>query len=613
MRGWSTPVIAVLSLPFLTTEASGELFQPCDLFGVGSATSVSFAPDNASFVVATKEGMVRQYSTIDGARSRTFSLSSSSYNLTNTLVGELTAFARNGQYVAAAGSEGVLRIWNASDGSLLHLLAGDGQPITALAFSPDSSLVAAATLNDVVWVWNASTGEWLWRLVPSVAGHIRSLAISSDSSFLVSSGGEVDIWSLVDGSRLHTFSFSGPADLAPDDMSLAVVSFQDVAIIRVRDGLEVQRLHVNMTILSLAFSPDGSLVGVSGYGSHRLALWSVENGRLIQDVLDPAPASFAFSSDGSLIATADYDDATRLFRVSDGGLLLTVSGHTSLVESTTFVPGTNEVASSSVDRTIRLWSLASGASLITLQGDNWYNPIAVSPDGTVLASGYLGGEVKIWNTVDGTLIRTLVGHTSWVRAMVFSPDGQVLATGGQDDTVRLWRVSDGSPLRILIGHTSTVRSAAFVGGGVVLATGSSDRTIRLWSVIDGSEINRVTGHFLGVSSVAVTSNGLLLVSGGDDGQIRIWSLPDLAPVRSFVVDARVTSVAFSPDASVVASGTEGAIFGAVPGLVTLWRVSDGEVLDYLFGHLGNVSSVAFSSDGTKLLSGGDAIVRLWCR
>jgi len=70
----------------------------------------------------------------------------------------------------------------------------------------------------------------------------------------------------------------------------------------------------------------------------------------------------------------------------------------------------------------------------------WVTSVAFSPDGTRLASGSKDGTVRLWRVADGTPMHTLEGHTDWVRSVAFSPDGALLASGSDDRTVRLWGV-----------------------------------------------------------------------------------------------------------------------------------------------------------------------------
>jgi len=105
--------------------------------------------------------------------------------------------------------------------------------------------------------------------------------------------------------------------------------------------------------------------------------------------------------------------------------------------------------------------------------------VTFSPDGKILASGGPEG-ITLWRVSDGSLIRTLKGHTDKVTSVTFSPDGKILASGSEDDTIKLWRVSDGSLIRTLKGHKAWVCSVTFSPDGKILASGSDDKTIKIW-------------------------------------------------------------------------------------------------------------------------------------
>ena len=275
------------------------------------------------------------------------------------------------------------------------------------------------------------------------------------------------------------------------------------------------------------------------------------------------------------------------------------------VYSVAFSPDGQIFASESVDNTIQLLQVADGSLIRTLTGHT--NPVysvAFSPDGQTLASGSYDGTIRLWRVADGSLIRTLRGHhEDMVSSVAFSPDGQTLASGS-NGTIRLWRTSDGHLIRTLMGHAARVYSVAFSPDGQTLASGSVDNTIRLWRVADGSLIRTVTGDTGHIFSVAFSPDGQILASGLVDNTIRLLQVADGSLIRTLTGHTdHVACVAFSPDGQILASGSW-------DNTIRLWQVADGSLIRTVTGHTGYVLSVAFSPDGQILASGGSTM-RLW--
>ena len=108
-----------------------------------------------------------------------------------------------------------------------------------------------------------------------------------------------------------------------------------------------------------------------------------------------------------------------------------------------------------------------------------------SPDGKLLATGDMEGQIDLWQMVDGKHFLTVSGHEACVSTLDFSPDGKILASGGYDRLVKFWDVQTGDCLHKLDQHTGSVCSVSFSPDGQILASGGSDRSICLWNANTG--------------------------------------------------------------------------------------------------------------------------------
>ncbi|MBD2566734.1 NB-ARC domain-containing protein [Anabaena lutea] len=265
------------------------------------------------------------------------------------------------------------------------------------------------------------------------------------------------------------------------------------------------------------------------------------------------------------------------------------------------------LATGDMDGQIHLWQIADGKNLLTLKGHEgiiW--TVAFSPDGKTLASGSFDGLIKLWDTQTGNFLKTFDEHTGIVWSVSFSPDGRTLASGSQDNSIRLWDIHLGKCLKILQSHNSWVFSVSFNPDGSILASGSQDSDIRLWDINKGICIKTLSGHDDRVCSVRFSPDGKTLASGSSDHSVRLWDVSEGTCIRTFDGHKNwVWSVCFSSDGQTIAtSGNDSSI--------RLWNVQQGTCVKILHGHTSEVYSVIFSPDDHILFSAGrDSQLRFW--
>ncbi|CAE7229955.1 unnamed protein product [Rhizoctonia solani] len=164
------------------------------------------------------------------------------------------------------------------------------------------------------------------------------------------------------------------------------------------------------------------------------------------------------------------------------------------------------------------------------------------------------------------------------------------------------------------GHTDDVNSIAFSPDSKSVISGSSDKTVRIWDANSSSPIGEpLQGHSSSVFSVSYSPLGNLIASGSYDNTIRLWH-PSTSQQSGDILmgDHAFRSVAFSPDAKLIASGHGGPSSSPTSYAVQLWDVQTRDTSGPLTDHTNSVNSISFSPDGTRLASGSDdETIRVW--
>lgn len=276
---------------------------------------------------------------------------------------------------------------------------------------------------------------------------------------------------------------------SPDGARIASASNDSTARVwDVATGADLFSLPHETWVQAVAFSPDGALIatgGIQGFGG-AVHVWDAATGEHVAELVHPGYInSIAFSPDGALIASGSENDSSIHLWSFDGAWQekSPLSGHTDWIQAVAFSPDGARLASAAVDRTARVWDIASGTEVLMLQHPASVTSIAFSPDGALIVTGSEDGLVRLWDAATGDPVAELAGHLDMVTSVAFSPDGALIATASHDKTVRLWAFAGTwQESAVLQGHTDWVRSVAFSPDGALLGSGADDGNVILWDV-----------------------------------------------------------------------------------------------------------------------------------
>ncbi len=297
-------------------------------------------------------------------------------------------FDPNGERLYSAGHDAKVKVWQLSDGQLLHDILGHAGRVYALALTPAGDKLISAgekgTGTDLpIKLWNLSN----WTPAGSMGDHseaVRALAVVNESNALVSG----------------------------DDAG----------------RIEIRNLETTSEVASL----DAHSEGLRG--------------------LSVAAGGAFFASGGCKHTRWGYCDEGEIKLWQAGGSFAGVVSDTNeLVPSVAFVNDADRLAfAARLDNSgaLRVYTISQGQRTLNLTAHaEEINDVAVSPDGAWIATAGCNasegpsctqGGIALWSVADGSQVTALHGHNGTVRTLAFSADSRYLASGGGDGTLMVW-------------------------------------------------------------------------------------------------------------------------------------------------------------------------------
>jgi WD40 repeat protein/tRNA A-37 threonylcarbamoyl transferase component Bud32 len=507
---------------------------------VGCVRSIAFSPNGEQ--IASGSGLsLEPYRKGDNSVKVWNAASGQEIHTMNGHTDEVTcvAFSRDGTQIVSSSLDRTIRVWDAKSGREIAKHTEQFGTIESVAFTPNGQGILVGNQNRSLRVIDAANGQDI-RSMPGLA---RIIAFSRDGRKTVGaiSGGALRVWnSSSSGIFLDLKGHSGKiTGLAFDSDCTKIVSSSWDRTVKIWDATKPQGPrtlsgHSN-TVTGVIVSVDGKRIVSSSYDK-TIKIWDATSGEVLHTLPEQPDHvwGLAISADGKRIASAGSDKLVRVWETASGKLAITLTGHEDEVNSVAFSRDGKHIVSASFDNTIKVWDAVTGELTRTTRAAG---PVmAVSPDGKQIVGGLCDRRVgpfdgwtvkplKVWDLASGRELLSIEGAKG-ASQLAYSSDGKWIVSNDLNNEAKVWDAASGNELLTLRGHTGRVESATFTPDRKRIATCGNDGTVKFWDAISGQETLTLKASS---SRVAFSPDGKQMFGDGNSN-IYVWEAASSQPV-----------------------------------------------------------------------------------
>src|SRR5688572_1980838 len=323
--------------------------------------------------------------------------------------------------------------------------------------------------------------------------------------------------------------------------------------------------------------------------------------KLVLQAYEPgAPISIAFDPTGGRVATASANEIVKIYDLATGEVLFTLNGHFA-----TYSPDGRRIATVIADGTVKMWDATSGKEIHLPNQIDAGVGVTFSQDGSRLATIVLEDLPKVWDARTGKELVSFQGHTDYVGTASFDPSGTRLLTASDDGTARVWNATTGEQLLNLSEHQGWVWTAIFSPDGKRIATVSGNEAY-IWDAATGNKLFTLLGHKSEIYTASFNPEGTLLATGSADRKVKVWNAT--AGKELFSLSGHtgaIYEVKFDPNNPRLITGSD-------DGTIRIWDITPSRELLTIPTQDSSSGQIAFNIDGTRLAATAEnETIKIW--
>ena len=305
-------------------------------------------------------------------------------------------------------------------------------------------------------------------------------------------------------------------------------------------------------VRAMVFAPDGKTMYSAG-SDGKILKWLVGQEQPTAQVFATTEnvlyRNLVTSPNGKWMAAGTFESGIELYNLEEGQKVTTLERGQSNIWSTAFMPDGNSLITTNNDGELVVWNLEDLTHTVVDQLRSDIKSIALSEDGIYLAGVMANGQSLVWDT-SNNFERTLIHQEprDVGTAVAISPEHKLLIKGYRSGKVLVWDLEKNTVVNTLEGHNAAISQITFSKGGEFMATASLDGTAHVWQLEDLNEQPiELRDHDNWVVSVAFSPDAQNVYTGTSGQSIKVYPLNVEAMASRICNNPNLSRTSFKPE------------------------------------------------------------------